>query len=283
MRIASFRHGSVESYGIVVDDAVVDVGAALRPRYPTLRAVLAADALDDVSSVANEAVRLNQQQITFLPTIPDAGKVICSGVNYRAHADEAGVPIPARPIFFSRFTDSLVGHGQPLIRPAISEQLDWEGELCAIIGRDGRYIPEEHALSHVAGFACFLDGSVRDFQQESLFAGKNFWASGGLGPWLTTADDVPDPGRLTIVTRLNGRQMQHGTTDTMVFSIARLISYASTITPLAPGDVIVTGTPSGVGMMREPPIWIRPGDLVEVEISGVGTLSHPVVAEAAHG
>jgi 2-keto-4-pentenoate hydratase/2-oxohepta-3-ene-1,7-dioic acid hydratase in catechol pathway len=283
MRIASFRHGSVESYGIVVDDAVVDVGAALQPRYPTLRAVLAADALDDVSSVANEAVRLNQRQITFLPTIPDAGKVICSGVNYRAHADEAGVPIPARPIFFSRFTDSLVGHGQPLIRPAISEQLDWEGELCAIIGRGGRYIPEEHALSHVAGFACFLDGSVRDFQQESLFAGKNFWASGGLGPWLTTADDVPDPGRLTIVTRLNGRQMQHGTTDAMVFSIARLISYASTITPLAPGDVIVTGTPSGVGMMREPPIWIRPGDLVEVEISGVGTLSHPVVAEAAHG
>jgi 2-keto-4-pentenoate hydratase/2-oxohepta-3-ene-1,7-dioic acid hydratase in catechol pathway len=279
MQVASFRFQEVDSYGVVAQDTVLDVGPLLRRRYPTLRAVLAAHALDEVAAAAKQAVPRSQQDIAFLPTIPDAGKIICSGVNYRNHAAEAGVPMPPRPVLFSRLADTLVGHGQPLIRPSASKDFDWEGELCAIIGRGGRHIAEHDALSHVAGYACFLDGSVRDFQQDSVFAGKNFWASGGMGPWLTTADEIPDPGRLKLVTRLNGSEMQCGTTDAMVFSVASLIGYVSIITPLAPGDIIVTGTPSGVGVVREPPIWMKPGDVVEVEITGLGTLRHAVTAE----
>lgn len=280
MKIASFIHGSEYSYGVVVGDGIVDLGRRYRDRFPSLRALLDAAALDEAAAMAaREPADFKIDDVTFHPVVPNPDKIICSGVNYRLHIEESDVDVPDRPILFTRLSNTLVGHGQPLICPAVSEQFDWEGELCAVIGRGGRHIPEERALSHVAGYTCFIDGSVRDYQAHSIAAGKNFFATGGFGPWLTTADEIGDPAALTLVTRLNGEVMQETTTDLMIFSVPQLISYVSTVTPLVPGDILVTGTPSGVGAARNPPIWMGPGDTIEVEISKVGVLQHPIVAE----
>ncbi len=282
MKIASYREGERSTYGVVVGGGIIDVGRRLGDRYPTLRAVLAAGALEEVRK-ASQGQKADRRldEVVFLPVIPDPQKIICIGINYAAHAREGGRELPKYPPVFIRFADTQVGHGQPMIRPRVSDRLDFEGELAAIIGVGGRHIPAEKALGHVAGYACYNEGSVRDWQRHSIqwTAGKNFPATGGFGPWMVTADEIPDPAKLTLVTRLNGLEMQRSGTDDLIFGVPALIEYCSGFTPLAPGDVIVTGTPSGVGLFRDPPVWMKPGDVVEVEISGIGVLRNPVVAE----
>lgn len=282
MKIASYRDGNRNTYGVVVEGGVVDVGRRLAGRYPTLRAVLAAGALEEVAKASRgQAPDRRLEEIAFLPVIPDPEKIICIGINYAAHAREGGRELPTHPPVFARFANSQVGHLQPMIKPRVSDRLDFEGELAAVIGKGGRHIPAERALTHVAGYACYNEGSVRDWQRHSIqwTAGKNFPGTGGFGPWMVTADELPDPSKLTLVTRLNGDEMQRSGTDDLIFGVPALIAYCSTFTVLEPGDVIVTGTPSGVGLFREPPVFMKPGDVVEVEISGIGVLRNPVVAE----
>jgi 2-keto-4-pentenoate hydratase/2-oxohepta-3-ene-1,7-dioic acid hydratase in catechol pathway len=190
--------------------------------------------------------------------------------------------VPAFPSLFVRLPQTLVADGADLVKPRLSEQFDYEGELAIIIGAPGRHIAKERALSHVFGYACFNDGSVRDYQfQHSLTSGKNFDASGSFGPLIVTSDEIPDPARLTLVTKLNGAEVQRTGTDAMVFDVPSIISYVSSFVRLEPGDVLATGSPVGTGFSRNPPVWLKPGDRLEISISGLGTLSNRVVAEAA--
>jgi 2-keto-4-pentenoate hydratase/2-oxohepta-3-ene-1,7-dioic acid hydratase in catechol pathway len=220
--------------------------------------------------------------IEFLPPIPLPGKIICVGLNYREHAAESGVAPPQFPTIFSRFTSSLIGHGAPIVRPRNSMQLDYEGEMVAVIGRAGRHIPRERALDHVVGYSIFNDGSVRDIQLRTSqwTLGKNFDATGAFGPCFVTADALP-PGAsgLGLVTRLNGTVVQHGKTDDLIFDVATLVAELSDAMTLKPGDLIVTGTPSGVGMARSPQLFMKHGDFCEVEIEGIGTLRNAVQDE----
>lgn len=219
----------------------------------------------------------------FLPPIDRPDKIICVGLNYRDHAAEASAEVPKHPSLFVRFPSSLVGHGVAVVAPVNSAQFDFEGELAVVIGRRGRHVSVAGALDHVAGYSCFAENSVRDFQQHArqITPGKNFLRSGAMGPWITTADDVGDPEALTLATRLNGREMQRAAVSDMIYPIPDLIAYVSSFTELLPGDVIATGTPAGVGALRDPPVWMLPGDILEVDIPGVGTLVNPVVGEMA--
>lgn len=207
-------------------------------------------------------------------------KILCVGVNYRPHIEEMGREIPEYPVVFVRFESSLVGDGEPVIRPGVSEQFDFEGELAVIIGKPARHVSRENALDFVAGYCCFLDGSVRDWQRHTgqFTAGKNFDRSGAIGPMVPAAE-IGDPAVLELITRVNGEVMQRGCVSDLVFDIPILLEYCSTFTELRPGDVIATGTPGGVGAARKPPVWLKDGDLVEVEISGLGVLSNPVQDE----
>jgi 2-keto-4-pentenoate hydratase/2-oxohepta-3-ene-1,7-dioic acid hydratase in catechol pathway len=180
---------------------------------------------------------------------------------------------------FARFADTLVGHEGAMIRPTVSDHFDFEGELALVIGKGGRHIAPESALDHVAGYTCFVDGSVRDYQKFSVTSGKNFPSTGPLGPWMVTADEIADPSRLTLTTRLNGQDVQHSTTDLLIYSIPQIIAFCSDFTALSPGDVIATGTPEGVGHSRKPPLWMKPGDRLEVEIDGIGVLRVDIAAE----
>lgn len=218
----------------------------------------------------------------FAPLIPRPGAVWCVGLNYEDHRLETGRPKADYPTLFTRFPACLLGHGEPLVRPAVSRQLDYEGELAVVIGRPGRHLSEAAALDHVAGYACFNDASVRDYQGHSsqFGPGKNFWRTGGFGPWLVSADEIPDPQDLPIETRLNGEVVQRSHTSRMTWPVRELIAYLSRITPLFPGDVIASGTPSGVGVARDPQVFLKPGDVVEVEIGGLGALRNAVVDEA---
>lgn len=261
---------------------IVDAGRKLGVELPDLACVLAADAIDELHALAADAEPdLALAEVELLPVITDPDKILCVGINYRPHVEETGRDAPERPVLFTRFPGSQVGHGRPLVRPSVSHKFDYEGELAVIIGRRGRHIAPEGALRHVAGYSCFNDGSVRDFQRHSsqFTAGKNFAHSGGFGPWLTTADEIGDPARLTLETRLNGAVMQSADVADLIFDVPALISYCSTFTELLPGDVIVTGTPGGVGYVRKPPVYLQPGDVVEVEIPGVGVLRNGVVDE----
>jgi 2-keto-4-pentenoate hydratase/2-oxohepta-3-ene-1,7-dioic acid hydratase in catechol pathway len=210
--------------------------------------------------------------------VPDPGKVWCCGLNYHEHVKETGREVTEQPTFFTRWADAQAGHGQPMLRPRESVQFDYEGEIAVVIGRSGRRIAPEDAGRHVAGYACFNDGSIRDWQRHTTqFApGKNFWRSGALGPWMVTSDEIPFGTSMTLITRLNGLEVQRATTEMMIHSIAKQIAYVSTVAPLEPGDVIVTGTPGGVGAKRTPPLWMKAGDVVEVEIDRVGVLRNPV-------
>ena len=279
MKLASFSVEGRASYGIVSGDAVTDLGRHLGPRYPTLRSAIAAGAVGPAMATPG-APDLRLAQVVLLPPITDPAKIICIGLNYRAHAAEGGFKVPEHPSLFSRFTDTLVASGQALVRPRSSGDFDYEGELAVVIGRGGRHIRAADALGHVFGYTCFNDGSVRDVQlRHSTTAGKNHPATGGLGPWIVTTDEIPDPSTLTLITRVNGREVQHKGTDDMIFDVPAIIAYVSGWTSLAPGDVITTGTPEGVGFVRKPPLWLKPGDSVEVEISSIGVLVNPVVAE----
>lgn len=217
----------------------------------------------------------------FAPPVPRPGAIWCVGLNYEDHRIETGKAKADYPTLFTRFPVCLAGHGEALLRPRVSEKLDYEGEFAVVIGKPGRHIPEDRALDHVAGYSCFDDASVRDYQAHStqFGPGKNFYRTGGFGPWIVSADEIPDPQALSIETRLNGEVVQQSHTSRMTYPVRELIAYLSRITPLLPGDVIATGTPSGVGVARKPPLYLKPGDLVEVEIERVGTLRNPVEAE----
>lgn len=217
----------------------------------------------------------------FAPPVPRPGAIWCVGLNYEDHRIETGKAKADYPTLFTRFPVCLAGHGEALLRPRVSEKLDYEGEFAVVIGKPGRHIPEDRALDHVAGYSCFDDASVRDYQAHStqFGPGKNFYRTGGFGPWIVSADEIPDPQTLSIETRLNGEVVQQSHTSRMTYPVRELIAYLSRITPLLPGDVIATGTPSGVGVARKPPLYLKPGDLVEVEIERVGTLRNPVEAE----
>jgi 2-keto-4-pentenoate hydratase/2-oxohepta-3-ene-1,7-dioic acid hydratase in catechol pathway len=278
MKLLSFVAGGKECFGAASGDGVVTLNDKIG--QPDLRAALAAGAMEAMHKAANGAKPDHKlSDIKFLPLIPRPNKILCAGVNYRSHAAEIGRELPKQPSMFIRFTDTLVGHGGKLIRPAVSDNFDFEGELVLIIGKGGRHIKAERALDHVAGYTCFVDGSVRDYQKFSVTSGKNFPGTGPLGPWLVTTDEIPDPSRLTLTTRLNGTQVQHAATDQLIYSIPQIVAFCSDFTALSPGDVIATGTPEGVGHSRKPPLWMKPGDMLEVEITRIGILRAQVVDE----
>ena len=280
MKLASYVADGKACFGAVVGDGVVTLNEQLGGRYAGLRDVIAADALADIGKAVEGAKPDHLlTDIVWLPAIPNPEKILCAGINYRSHAAETGRELPKQPSMFIRFTNTLTGHEGEMIRPSVSENFDFEGELALVIGRGGRHIPVERALDHVAGYTCFVDGSVRDYQKFSVTSGKNFPGTGPLGPWIVTSDEIPDPTRLKLITRLNGKEMQKSGTDLLIYSVPQIIAFCSDFTPLAPGDVIATGTPEGVGHRRNPPLWMKPGDVLEVEISGIGTLRSRVVDE----
>ncbi|MGA7431593.1 MAG: fumarylacetoacetate hydrolase family protein [Xanthobacteraceae bacterium] len=271
MKLMSFTAGGKEFFGAAVGDGVITLNDKIG--QASLRAALAAGAMAAMREAAKNAKPDRKlSEIKFLPVIPKPPKILCAGINYRSHAAETGRELPKQPSMFIRFTDTLVGHDGELIRPTVSDNFDFEGELAVVIGKAARHIKPEQALDHVAGYTCFVDGSVRDYQKFSVTSGKNFPGTGPLGPWLATPDDIPDPSKLELTTRLNGTQVQHSPTDLLIYSIPQIIAFCSDFTPLSPGDVIATGTPEGVGHSRKPPLWMKPGDVLEVEISGIGTL-----------
>ena len=282
MKLASFSASGRGSYGAVVEGGIVDLGRRLGERYPTLRTAITDGVLGRFAGEVKTAKPdFTLVQVTLLPPITDPDKIICAGRNYRAHAAEAGGAPPENPQVFLRLVNTLVAHDQPMVCPKISADFDYEGELALIIGKPGRHIAKADALSHIFGYTLFNDGSIRDIQfKHSIAAGKNFHQTGGFGPWIVTADEIPDPTRLQLATRLNGREVQHTGIDDLIFDIPTLISYCSDWTPLVAGDVISTGTPEGVGFARKPPLWMKPGDVVEVEIGGIGVLRNPIIAES---
>ena len=278
MKLLSFVAGGKDYFGAVSGDGVVALDDKIG--QPNLRAALAAGAMEAMRKAAQGATPDHKlADIKFLPVIPQPAKILCAGINYRSHAAEVGRELPKQPSMFVRFTDTLVGHGGDMIRPSVSDKFDFEGELAVVIGRPGRHIKAERALDHVAGYTCFVDGSVRDFQKFSVTSGKNFPGTGPLGPWLVTTDDIPDPGKLTLTTRLNGTQVQHSATDLLIYSVPQIIAFCSDFTALSAGDIIATGTPEGVGHSRKPPLWMKAGDTLEVEITGIGVLRTHIVDE----
>jgi 2-keto-4-pentenoate hydratase/2-oxohepta-3-ene-1,7-dioic acid hydratase in catechol pathway len=232
-------------------------------------------------------VRHDPASVTLLAPVPDARKIVCVGLNYRDHAAESGVPVPTEPVLFSKYPTALIGDGASIVLPGVSQEVDFEAELVVVIGRQGRHIPRKRALEHVGGYAVGHDVSARDWQLnkpgKQWMAGKTFDTFAPVGPQLVTPDEVPDPQDLAIRLRLNGQTMQDSNTSQLVFGVEELIEYLSRIFTLLPGDLIFTGTPPGVGMARQPPVWLKPGDTVEVEIDQLGTLTNTVIAENVAG
>lgn len=282
MKLISYRHGGRPGWGVLKEQDVVGMADRFDGRWPTLKDALAAGALSEIAATAGAAepdLALDGLELS-LP-VPDPDKVFCVGQNYAAHIAEMGYTTPGFPAMFLRVPSSFAAHGEAIIRPAASECLDYEAELTVVIGKRARHLPEAAALGHVAGYTIMNEGSVRDWQRRGpqVTPGKNFYRSGALGPCIATADTIPDPAALTVETRVNGEVRQHSRTDDMVFSIPYLIHLISTITWLEPGDMISTGSPSGVAAGFDPPKWLEPGDVVEVEISDIGVLKNEVAAE----
>jgi 2-keto-4-pentenoate hydratase/2-oxohepta-3-ene-1,7-dioic acid hydratase in catechol pathway len=280
MKLASYMADGQACFGVVTDGGVVTLNQRLG--YANLRDALTASGLAEIGKAA-DATKPDHKRadVKWLPVIPNPEKILCAGINYRSHAAETGRELPKQPSMFIRLANTLTGHDGEMIRPAVSQSFDFEGELAVVIARGGRHIPVERALDHVAGYTCFVDGSVRDYQKFSVTSGKNFPATGPLGPWIVTTDEITDPARLMLTTRLNGQEVQKSATDLLIYSVPQIIAFCSEFTPLAPGDVIATGTPEGVGHRRNPPLWMKSGDVLEVEISGIGTLRNRVVDEKA--
>jgi 2-keto-4-pentenoate hydratase/2-oxohepta-3-ene-1,7-dioic acid hydratase in catechol pathway len=284
MRFVSYLASQGPSYGVLRDEGVVDLGAALGAAAPDLRSLLAAGLLPEVAELtAGRQPDVQLGAVDLLPVIPNPGKIVCIGLNYYEHVTETGQKVTEDPTLFLRLPASQVAHGQAIVLPPETQKLDYEGEIAIVIGKAGRRIREADAWSYIAGYSCYNDGSVRDWQMASSqwTAGKNFCRTGGFGPWMVSSDEIA-PGRsMTLSTRVNGQEVQRATTDMMIHSIPRQIAFVSTFIPLEPGDVIVTGTPGGVGARRNPPLFLKPGDVVEVEVDAIGTLRNSVVAEQA--
>jgi 2-keto-4-pentenoate hydratase/2-oxohepta-3-ene-1,7-dioic acid hydratase in catechol pathway len=284
MKFISFLRRQTESWGAIRGDEVIDLGKILGGSLTDFIASPKFGDREKIAAAHKPDLKLNE--ITYLPVIPRPEKIICAVRNYMDHHQEAiahGMKreITAFPPIFLRVWRSQVGHNAPIIRPKVSTHLDWEGELAVIIGKQGRHIPEADAMEYVAGYSIYNDVSVRDYQMhaQQIAAGKNFVGTGPFGPWLVTTDELSDPTGLKLETRVNGSVVQASDTSHLIFSIPRLINYASEIFDLVPGDVIATGTPAGVGFTRKPPMFLKAGDVVEVEIEKIGVLRNPVVDE----
>lgn len=285
MRLTSYRIGTVEHYGAVVgEDGLVDLTPHL-PQYPTLRALIAAGALGAAeTAVAGAKPDRRIGDVVLLSPIPEPQKIWCIGVNYKDRNEEYkdSSELPKYPSLFCRAPTSMVGHLQPLERPKVSTQLDYEGEIVLVIGKGGRHIPRERALSHVFGLTLCNEGSVRDWLRHGKFnvtQGKNFDRSGSVGPWIVTSDEIDLQAPIQLTTRVNGEVRQDDSTARLMFPFDDLITYLSTFATLTPGDLIVTGTPTGAGVRFDPPRWLKPGDVVEVEGSGIGILRNGIADE----
>ena len=282
MKLISYQYNGIDSYGAVLGDRVVDLREVFAGRASDLKTLIAADLLAEAAAAAEKAgATLPLSEVQLLPVIPNPGKIVCVGLNYGDHVRETGREITEQPTLFLRVAESQVAHGEAIVMPPESGKLDYEGEIAIVIGKGGRRIAEADAWNHIAGYACYNDGSIRDWQTATpqWTAGKNFWRTGGFGPWMVTRDEIQDNQVMSLVTRLNGQEMQRTTTDKLIHSIPRQIAHISAFMPLAAGDVIVTGTPGGVGAKRTPPVWMKPGDVVEIEVDAIGILRNTIRAE----
>lgn len=283
MKLLSFaREGRTSVGALAADGRVIDLTQASAGRLSSMK-----EALGDLEAtrtwIKAGAPSVELDALVLLPPVPDPQKILCVGVNYDEHRKETGRSESAYPVLFTRFTNTLIPHRAPLLRPKVSETFDFEGEMAVVIGRRARRVAEHDALNHVGGYACFVDATLRDWQRHThqFTPGKNFPSTGAFGPWITTADEIPDPQALELVTRLNGTEVQRSSTSAMIFSVAALIAYISEFTELVPGDVIATGTPSGVGFAMKPPVFLRPGDVVECAIEGIGAIRNRLAVAMA--
>jgi 2-keto-4-pentenoate hydratase/2-oxohepta-3-ene-1,7-dioic acid hydratase in catechol pathway len=286
MKVVTFERKGARSYGILEDDRVLDVGSRLASRYGDLRSVLTAGALRELQSAGAQGVpTFRVDEVNFEPVIPNPEKILCVGLNYVSHRTETKRSETKYPSIFTRFADTQIGHEAPVLRPSFSTAFDYEGELAVIIGRGGRFISEQNVGAHIAGYSCYNDVSVRDWQRHTAqwTPGKNFPNTGAFGPSLVTPDEIPDLGALILKTRLNGKVMQEAPISDLIFSIPVIVSYISKFTPLSPGDVIATGTPGGVGDRRDPPVYMKDGDMVEIEIDRIGILRNIVQSDLHAG
>lgn len=277
MQLCSFYHldQATKSFGIVVEEGIVDLGARFGSDCPDLKTLLARNGLGDLAGLAKQPADYPLSAVRLLPVIENPGKVFCVGMNYADKRKEFAETQDA-PTLFIRFADSLAGHEAKLLKPEVTQEFDFEGELAVIIGKPAHAVKAEEALDVVAGYSCFMDATVRDMQFTWFTAGKNWPQTGGFGPWMTTADAIGDPQQLAIKTFLNGREVQNDTTGSMVHKVANIIEYISAFSPLSPGDVIITGSPGGVGKKRTPPLFMFSGDVIEVEIEKIGRLRNTI-------
>jgi 2-keto-4-pentenoate hydratase/2-oxohepta-3-ene-1,7-dioic acid hydratase in catechol pathway len=279
MKLISFLHQNTASYGVAQGDSVLDLAPILGAQAPDLKSLITLNLVGAAATAAkSHPFTLKLSELSLLPVIPNPGKIFCVGLNYADHVRETGRDLTEKPAIFTRFADSQVGHGHDLVRPPESLRFDYEGEIAIVIGKSGRRISEADSWSHIAGYSCYNEGSIRDWQNFTTqwVAGKNWWHSGSFGPWLVTSDEIAPNQKMTLTTTLNGVELQRATTDMMIHSIPSQIAYISTFTPLSPGDVIVTGTPGGVGNKRTPQLYMKPGDVVEIAIDVVGILRNTI-------
>lgn len=283
MKLASYKLSGQPTWGVIEGNQAIHIGSTLGAKYPDLKSFLAANAFGEIAAASSVSSRTPLSDLTWLPVVPNPDKILCVGLNYEMHRKETGRSEVQHPTLFTRFPNTQTAHLADIVQPRLSTSLDFEGELAIVIGKAGRYIERANALDHIAGFSCYNDASVRDWQHHTsqFTPGKNFPCTGAFGPWLVTPDEMGELAELRISTRLNGEVVQDAHLGDMIFDIPAIIEYCSSFTRLEPGDVIITGTPGGVGVQRTPPLWLQPGDVVEVEIERLGTLRNSVVAEAS--
>ena len=286
MRFAAYKEDGIEGLAAADGDGRFRGYFSTDKEYPGRLCdllVQGKETLTAAGRVLGMGPEVDLESVELLPPLPSPPKIICVGLNYADHSAESGFDLPSYPTIFARFASGLIGHGAPIVRPRVSDQLDYEGEFVAVIGRPGRDIPKARALEHVAAYSLFNDASIRDYQFKApqWTVGKNFDGTGAFGPYLVTADEMPPGCRgLRLETRLNGQTVQSASTDDLVFDVATLVSLLSEAFTLEAGDIIVTGTPSGVGLARKPPLWMKPGDVCEVELERYGILRNPVIEQA---
>jgi 2-keto-4-pentenoate hydratase/2-oxohepta-3-ene-1,7-dioic acid hydratase in catechol pathway len=281
MKFVSFTRNNSDGFGVIQDGNIIDLTDKITGAV-TLRQLIENNAIDEAIAFASQnPATIDSKDVTFLPVIPDPGKIICVGLNYHDHVNETGRTIEENPCIFHRYPDSQVGHGQPMIRPIVSDNFDFEAEMAIIMSGGGRHIEPDDALNHIVGYSCYNEGTIRDWQRHTrqFGMGKNFVHTGSFGPWMVSADEITDHTKMSMVMRLNGVEMQRADLTQLIFDVPTLISYVSKALPWRAGDVLVTGTPGGVGFKRNPPVFMKPGDIAEVEISMIGTLSNPIADE----
>jgi 2-keto-4-pentenoate hydratase/2-oxohepta-3-ene-1,7-dioic acid hydratase in catechol pathway len=282
MKLASYQLEGQPTWGVIEGDEAVHVVKTLSANFADLKSMIAANGFGQSAAAVSSSERSSLSGLTWLPVVPNPDKILCVGLNYETHRKETGRAEVKHPTIFGRFANTQTAHLSNIVRPRVSSDLDFEGELAIVIGKAGRYIARANAFDHIAGYSCYNDGSVRDWQHHThqFTPGKNFPGTGAFGPWMVTPDELGNLAELRISTRLNGEVVQDARLGQMIFDIPTVIEYCSSFNPLEAGDVILTGTPGGVGVKRTPPLWMKPGDVVEVEIEKLGTLRNGIVAEA---